>query len=99
MNGDLYPYLTEFAKNKLSNSIYQTEVQYSPNIVLFILTENSGKKLIVVWNKNGTNIKIDLSSYFTGVTKVNVCRPWGACYTRPVDKIYVDDLPLLVEEP
>jgi len=99
VNGDLYPYLTEFAKNKLSNSIYQTEVQYSPNIVLFILTENSGKKLIVVWNKNGTSTKIDLSSYFMGVTKVNVCRPWGACYTRPVDKIYVGDLPLLVEEP
>lgn len=96
VEGNPYPYICEYSKNKLLNSEYIGEVNLGADIVAFKFRSKDGKIFLLAWyNGKGTKT-VDVSSIFSGT--VYVITPIGEKNERNPSQVLLTEEPVFIEE-
>jgi len=95
VEGDPYPYICEYSKDKLLNSEYIGEVDLGPGIVAFEFRSKNGERFLLVWY-NGHGVKnVDVSGIFTG--KVYVVNAVGEKEEYDSVNVPISEEPMFIE--
>ncbi len=96
VEGDPYPYICEYSKNKLLNSEYIGEVNLGADVVAFKFRSKDGKIFLLAWC-NGKGVKtVDVSSIFSGT--VYVITPIGGKTEQDPSRVSLTEEPVFIEE-
>ena len=97
VEGDPYPYICKYSKDKLLDSEYMGEVDLGADVTAFKFRSKGGKIFLLAWY-NGKGVKtVDVSSIFGGT--VYVITPVGEKTEQDASRVSLTEEPVFIEAP